>query len=902
MIILISLQFFRYFRSISYIDCKLVELMSESQDLSERPEGSSLADTQENGNVNPSGNASDSQPSNEKKMGQFTFDDFESVKRVENAPTMSDHSAGLRRSKRVPQQKSKQDVADIMEQEAEAEAARKRKAQSTAKAKARARERERERYRAKVAAMKKNEASGNAPSKKPSGGTTTSSTAPENQEPPLTNNNWSPNMPLLSSDFKTHHSVISRLKNPNMKPVLYAGDVMKVMGFVNKFYQFFDGDLLNLSFQNFEVGLDLYPGGTSGEGIGIYDENKQRTLLYQDYLPIKDVISSQDKMNLLFLTLLKLTFSQSKSGELQRTHQPLINLDQMKAQKKPFTMLVRQLRSNARTWGYPREWRTNDISKEFFAPKSKLFENDETEDPVDPKMSEILTPNIYQWHHHEPVALEEDPLQASELEKDGVLALKPQDRIILLRAMVDWCGSQSPRIRNEIYHLSHTKRDPAFGVQSQHAPRHLVEGSAVTYAQYRKLCSIIQSRYEIRSKKKHVKKQLSHGKKEDLSIKLKILEDIKQVLKDTPKEEKDQTMINLYDKWEKLFEGELPDNPLSNPFEDEVYKLRQQEFFIGRVPHIGDFYLPRLHTYPDEGIINSSMNLRDLKLVHDKYASGEIDSLTLFEKNGQSMSTQFKVFYHDTISLIRDTAQGQSTVGKTYWYEMCHDTRTLNEFLEFLDYKIVVAENQGKDSKTGEISESGVQPEELKDGSKNELKEESKEESKEDQKEASKEESIEESKTEKGKFGTTSGTTSIINKNPLPKESRFNPARNKLRFLKDYLSGMYDILKVFEDLREQYGDTKPSQRLLRRSQRRNVSYGFDSDAEDVDVDMGEEYVDEEKNAEYDDDHDDNDADALEYGDDYQDAEEEGTRNTRKRGRPGRPPRHTRNVRRSTRRS
>ncbi|CAR30919.1 ZYRO0E05610p [Zygosaccharomyces rouxii] len=876
--------------------------MSESQDLSVRPEEPLSADTQENGSANVTGNASDDQPPNEKKLGQLTFDDFENIKRVENAPNMSSHSMGLRRSKRVPQQKSKQDVADIMEQEAEAEAARKRKAQSTAKAKARARERERERYRAKVAAMKKNEASGNTTSKKPANGPTTSSAAPENQEPPLTNDNWSPNMPLLSSDFKTHHSVISRLKNPNMKPVLYAGDVMKVMGFVNKFYQFFDTDVLNLSFQNFEVGLDLYPGGPVGEVIGIYDETKQRTLLYQDYLPIKDVVSSQDKMNLLFLTLLKLTFSQSKAGELQKSHQPLTNLDQMKAQKKPFTMLVRQLRNSARTWGYPKEWRMNDIDKEeFFQPKSKLFENDEIEESVDPKMSEILTPNIYQWHHHEPVPLEEDPLQSSELEKDGILALNPRDRIILLRAMVDWCGSQSPRIRNEIYHLSHTKRDPAFGVQTQHAPRYLVEGSAVTYAQFRKLCSIVQSRYEIRSKKKHVKKQLSNGKKEDLSIKLKILEEIKQTLKDMPKEEKDQTMINLYEKWEKLFEGELPDNPLSNPFEDEVYKLRQQEFFIGRVPHIGDFYLPRLHTYPDEGIISTYMNVRNLKSMHDKYANGEIDSLALFEKNGQIMSTQFKVLYHDTISLIRDTAQGQPTLGKTYWYEMCHDTKTLKEFLEFLDCKIVVGENQGKDSQPGELSENGLPSEEVKDeskdeakdGSKDEAQDDPKDEAKDESKDEAKDESKDESRDEKGK----SGTNSILNKNPLPKESRFNPARNKLRFLKDYLSEMYDILKVFEDLREQYGDTKPSQRLLRRSQRRNVSYGFDSDAEEADVDMGEEYVDEEKNVEYD---DDDDA-ALDYEDDYQDADEEESRGTRKRGRPGRPPKQTRSVRRNTRR-
>ncbi|AQZ15360.1 IOC3 (YFR013W) and ESC8 (YOL017W) [Zygosaccharomyces parabailii] len=853
--------------------------MAEPVDLSMGVEEQTPADTKPNGSASETATSNEAPSTNDKRMGQLTFDDFESIKRVQDAPDMSSHATGLRRSKRVPQQRMKRDVADIMEEEAEAEAARKKRAQASAKAKARARERERERAKAKSAASKKLE--GSASVGKKTANSIPASTTHENQEPPLTNNNWSPNMPLLSSDFKTHHSIISRLKNPNMKPVYYTGDVMKVMGFINKFYYFFDAELLNLSFQTFEVGLDLYPGGPVGEVVGIFDEAKQRTLLYQDYLPIKDVVSSQDKMNLLFLTLLKLTFSTSKAGELQRTHRPLISLNQMKSQKKPFTMLVRQLRSGARSWGYPKEWRTALVSEEeFLRPKFKLFENDESDDPVDSKMPEILTPNIYEWHRHELLPLEEDPLQTAELEKDGILALKPRDRIILLRAMVDWCGSQSPKIRNEIYSLSHTKRDPAFGVQTQHAPRYLVEGSAVTYAQFRKLCSIIQSRYEIRSKKKHVKKQLSNGKKEDLSIKLKILEEIKQTLNGLNKEEKDQEIVSLYDKWAKLFDGELPDNPLGNPFEDEVYKLRQQEFFVGRVPHIGDFYLPRLHTYPNGDTIGTFFDLRHLKSLHEKYASGEIDAFTLFEQNGQTMSCQFKLFYHDTISLIRDTAQGNFNMDKTYWYEMCHDTKTLKEFLEFLDYKITAGDtsqqatsHDQEQQPSGEVSHSEVlQHEPVKD--------------------------------EKGSANTKlhdskSGATSTINKNPLPKEARFNPSRNKLRFLKEYLAEMYDILRVFEELKEQYGDTKPSQRLLRRSQRRNVSYGYGSDAEEADVDMGEEYVDEDKNEGEDYEEED---EPLEDREDEEEEEDDDDENSGNRKNPrGRTSRQARSARRNTRR-
>lgn len=827
--------------------------MSDVIDLSNGQGEAASAGTFEGDTTN--GTTGGASPPKEKRMGQLTFDDYENIKQVDPSQDIYAHALGLRRSKRVHQPRSDKDIADIEEEEAAA-AARSKRAKAAIKAKAKARERERlakvkekEKQKAKAAALKKaakQENSKSAAATTAGKKTVNGSKAPivsELYEPPLTNGNWTPNMPLYLSYFKTHHSIISRLKNPNMKSVPYAGDVVKLMSFLNKFYQFFDPELLSLSFQDFEVGLDLYPDDSLGAATGSVDETMQRTLLYQDYIPVKDVVACQDKMNLLFLTLLRLTFSASKSSDIQKTHQPQATLKQLKSSKKLFANLVGQLRSNAKEWGYPREWRSETIkSEDFLRPKSKLFETDEYNDPVDPKNPDILTNNIYTWHHHEPLALEADPLQTPELERNGILALEPEDRIVLLRALTDWCSAQSPKIRNEIHHLSHLKRDPTFGIQTQHAPRYLVEGAPVTFAQFKKLCSVVQSRYEIRSKKKHIKKQLESGKRETLSAKLNLLKELKATLKSAPKEEQESCLVSLYDKWCHLFEGELIDNPLSNPFEDEVYKLRQQEFFIGRVPHIGDFYLPRLHTYPGSPIISTYLDLRNLKVLFEKYSKGEIDVFTLFENHGQNMSSQFKLLYRDTPSLIRDIAQGRSTSDKTYWYEMCHDTKTLQEFLEFLDYKIATAEpkpenelaskEEGLPSQIGQSQQ--ADPELISE------KQEKGIVSEESQtKQTEKKADLDDDKP------LDSKSSSTINKNPLPKEARFNSARNKLRFMKEYLSEMLHVLRVFEQLKEQYGDMKPGKRLLRRSQRRTINYGsgYGSDVDDVDVDMGEEYVD-----------------------------------------------------------
>ncbi|CAI4061015.1 Ioc3p SKDI_06G0780 [Saccharomyces kudriavzevii IFO 1802] len=650
--------------------------------------------------------------------------------------------------------------------------------------------------------------------------------AHEQVEPALTPSNWTSAIPLLTSDFKNQYSVISRLKNPHLKPVPYAGDIIKLMAFINKFSSFFHLDLQNLSFQDFEIGLDLYPGDPKGNASGITKgPDDTSVLLYPDFMAIKDIVHCQDKMNLLFLTFLDLTFTENYDSKSAKKKGPLTTWENLKStSKKVFSNSLYRLRLVAREWGYPREWRQQlpsdeDISK----PRTALFEQDEQAPVVDPSHPEILTPNIYTWNTNEPLSLESDPLQNREMDKNGILALKPMDRVIMLRALTDWCASHSSAVHNEIYKLTHGRKDPVFGIQTQQVPRYAMEGIDNTMNQFRKLCTLVQSRYEIRSKKKHFIKQLKEGKKPDLSRKLEILKEIKTDLKNASKSEKDELMFSLYDKWVPLFEGELPDQPLANPFAERLYKLRLQEFFIGRVPHIGDFYMPRLHSYGESLEMSTFTDLRSLQALLSKFKNNEYNAFTLFDNDGQSMSSQFKLFYHDTPSLAHNVAQGKNTLGKVYWYELCHDSAALLDFLDFLDYKIAKPQDEKKDESSGE-----------------------------------KEAPQNEAQTMDQKATVATDSNPSINTNPLPKDAKYNTARKKLQILKEFLSNYYFILRELEQMKVQFAGMKPGKRQLRRIQRQTVNYNTEYDSEEY-VDEEDEEEDEDEEVEdYDDDDDDDD--------------------------------------------
>lgn len=645
----------------------------------------------------------------------------------------------------------------------------------------------------------------------------------------LSSTNWMPNTPLLTSDFKTHTSVPSRLRNPNMRAVPYANDVVKVMSFINKFCQVFDETLWNLSFQDFEIGLDLYPDeayATMDKVTAKQQAQYGRKTLYQDILSVKKIIAAQDKMNLLFLSFLHLLSNATNNPSYTYTSQskalkPQVTADKLQSSKKVYAKYVENILKYAYDWGYPKEWRkTVPKDIDVLQPNAQYFLDNDVE-PVDTKNKEILTPNIFTWYKYESLPVELDPLHNPELSKLGLLALEPKDRIIMLRTLVNWCIGYSPSIHVEIHRLTNFKKDPAFGVQTAHVARYMMDGAEETEKSFQQLCGLVQSKYEERIKSGYLRKLIATGKRTDLEDKLAILKQLKATYKSMSKEEKDKAMIADHKKWCYLSENDVNGNPLGNPFEDDLYKLRSHEFFLARIPYIGDFYLPRLFTYHNEKISNITTyaDYFSLKNLLDKFSSGAIDTYTLFENYGKMMSSNFKILYHDTPSMIRDFSQNKNSLGKNYWYEMCHDSKSLQEFLEFLDYKLVVKPSSQKKKKLSSNNE--AESNETDELSINEGSE--------------RENSVLDGE-QQGEVDESKDRT--INKSPLPSEPRFNITRKKLSTMKNFLSKLYYMLVAFEKLEDQFNDLEVGKRSLRRGQRRNYNVNqFD----DMDVDEDEDY-------------------------------------------------------------
>ncbi|CCE62024.1 hypothetical protein TPHA_0B03540 [Tetrapisispora phaffii CBS 4417] len=502
---------------------------------------------------------------------------------------------------------------------------------------------------------------------------------------------WSSNVALNSSDFLTadkslHNKMMKEIDNPNqtkeqdnylsflknMKSVSYAGDIVKIMSFINKFYNVFDPELLDISYQDFEIGLDLYPEATDNDG--------QEIKKYSDYIDTKIIIECEDKMNLIFLTTLKLLLVNLKTDNQLDLHRPYASFANLKT-KEVFTKLVRGMRQNALNWGLPKEWR------EFIdSDKNILDKNDPDESDLKNNSS---NDNLNDSLETDPTSeIINIPLFNMQLGKTGIFAIEPKDRIILLKTLVNWCISYSTRIHNEIYRLSHIK-ESEFGLNTQHVSRLMLEGYDLTTAQFYKLCKLVELRYENKLKRIKSRKPMTEEKQQEFDNKLKILKEIQKQVEKSPKEDQVSTNISFYNEWLEIFAGDFQSNPLSDPFEDSN-RLRSQEFFIGRLPQLGDFYLPILSTYYDpKGTIPPYTGARELHNYFKKFSTNNQNSLSKFKNIEKIQVPQFKILFCNTSAIVQDSSkiEANTSIG-SYWYEVCHDVKSLEIFIENISNSI----------------------------------------------------------------------------------------------------------------------------------------------------------------------------------------------------------------------
>ncbi|CCH59932.1 hypothetical protein TBLA_0C01170 [Henningerozyma blattae CBS 6284] len=469
---------------------------------------------------------------------------------------------------------------------------------------------------------------------------------------------------------------------PYSKVIPYARYIVKIMTFINKFESFFPLELLDLSYQDFEIGLSLIDEK-------LLEKNEESALKL-----------IRDKMDLLCLSLLKLLFAK-ENNEVFKPRGSIMNY---RKTKSPYGKLLQQLRKSLDIYGYPIEWKTQEYDSENNSQNT--LHDKMNEEPVDPNHPEILIPDNPYSTNFLLLPLEEDPLQNRRIEKVGLIALEPLDRVIFLSTLCTWCLSYSVPIRTEINYLTNIFKGYV-SVDTQYVPRYLKKGSFETKHDFLNLCKKVEIRIEKRKRRRGLNPASQSQRTKDLKAQLDILDSIKKSLKfvKTTTEKNEINLIKNYKKWCQIFDIEssliVESNPISNPYKELQYKLRLNEFFVNRIPKIGDFYIPRLHTYSllkSKSTNNEEFSvytdLINLETLLDEFKNGNYTARDIYysiKNSNLTISLRFKLLFHNTSGAINgiNFTEKRFKACDNYWYEICYDSKSLLTFIKYLENSLL---------------------------------------------------------------------------------------------------------------------------------------------------------------------------------------------------------------------
>ncbi|GMM55147.1 hypothetical protein DAKH74_017630 [Maudiozyma humilis] len=472
--------------------------------------------------------------------------------------------------------------------------------------------------------------------------------------------NWTPNVPLLSDDFRefdtTAHTAWQN--TISMKQIPYASYILKIMSFINKFPQCFDKVLGNITFK------DLWEGLSADNDIDALPEMQER----------------KDKINLLLHSLLRMLFW---DGSDKTTFTPA-EMSKFKNMKQPYGKMVGRLWSSEEEWGSPKEWRTeysvDTTNKESEEKKESMI--------VDSSLPEVLTDMNNFLPLHTPINKDNHPFYAlprADIDANGVFTMPNyKDRIILLHYLVNTNIAFSPVIHKEVNDLPTVKHDQMF---TYVVPNFFLEGINQTLEDFTDLCESIL----IYINSKRNVKQMKY------KAQMPTVDKIRGVLNAVGKDETErrQTVIlSMFKKWCVLLDSTIPNNSLFSPYEGDVAILRQQEFFVGRVDRIGDFFIPRMHTYEsDNNVTNLYTDLLSLLDLFERYAKGTINDYEIFNEFEGKINTDFTLLYCDTPQNIKSMINNEFITEENVWYEVSNDSKSLKVFIDKLND---VLSNQGE--------------------------------------------------------------------------------------------------------------------------------------------------------------------------------------------------------------
>ncbi|ODV72706.1 uncharacterized protein CYBJADRAFT_168251 [Cyberlindnera jadinii NRRL Y-1542] len=390
-----------------------------------------------------------------------------------------------------------------------------------------------------------------------------------------------------------------------VKPSDYAKDIITILSFINKFKKFFK--FANLGPQDIEEGLNLPPS------LPYSLSNVNQKTVESPTSNSKDEISYS--MNQLFFKLLYLVLNKKKA----------VNASNV-------SKILAELKENCLMFGLPSEWRDDEgVFTEVMVDDS--LKDDENEEPLDPEHPEAL--DTMQYHFGLTKPLEFTPLDEENFETDGLMALQPLDRLILLRSLVQWCTSYSDSIRSEI---------------SKQLARQDSSGDKETY---------------------YIPRYIKQGEKgiEDANANLKL-----HPRKKIKKTNDDENTLDPY--------TDASANPL-----DHHMSFRIMDFYAGDGGLSGRYFLCR-SCDPETGGLAS---LDDMKKVINSQAS-------VTDMLGLPQPSRFKLYVQDVTSMIKSVTNEVNVRDQTQtvdpWYEVASNVSELRQFINFLESKLATADSK----------------------------------------------------------------------------------------------------------------------------------------------------------------------------------------------------------------
>ncbi|KAH3683824.1 hypothetical protein WICPIJ_005198 [Wickerhamomyces pijperi] len=199
----------------------------------------------------------------------------------------------------------------------------------------------------------------------------------------------------------------------------YAADLAYILGVYDRFKSLFT-DINNIGVQDLIEGLQLEEFGQE---------------LEQDNINLREGEDEDEDSQ-------PIDYGKPVSKQIKRFFNQLLLITLNKTSSKPKTNHI-ELVAMIPELGIPSKWRSQQETLRF---------DEDQEDPVDPNMPEFM--ELYNTNYDPPQFNDKFPLKNKEFFEQGLDALEPEDRLLLMKSVCSWALANSLKIKAKFNEIS----------------------------------------------------------------------------------------------------------------------------------------------------------------------------------------------------------------------------------------------------------------------------------------------------------------------------------------------------------------------------------------------------------------------------------------------------------------